>query len=54
VQKDLYALAKLAGNVLSQYRVRQDKAEWNLVKESVLGHLELSDMDYIEIQEDTK
>lgn len=53
-QKDLYALAKLAGNILSQYQVRQDEAEWNLVKDSVLGYLGLSDMDYNEIQEDTK
>jgi HD-like signal output (HDOD) protein len=53
-QKDLYALAKFAGNVLSQYRVRQDEAEWNLVKDAVLGHLGLSDMDYNEIEEDIK
>jgi HD-like signal output (HDOD) protein len=53
-QKDLYALAKVAGNVLSQYHVRQDEAEWNLVKDSVFVHLGLSDMDYNEIQEDIK
>jgi HD-like signal output (HDOD) protein len=53
-QKDLYALAKLAGNILSQYHQRKDEAEWNLVHESVLGHIGLSDMEYNEIQEDTK
>lgn len=53
-QKDLYALAKFAGNVLSQYHVRKDEAEWSLVKDGVLGHLGLSDMDYNEIQEDIK
>lgn len=53
-QKDLYAVAKFAGNVLSQYHVRKDESEWNLVKDSVLGHLGLSEMDYNEIQEDTK
>jgi len=53
-QKDLYALAKVAGNILSQYQVRKDESEWSLVKNSVLGYLGLSDMDYIEIQEDTK
>ncbi len=53
-QKDLYALAKLAGNILSQYQARKDGSEWNLVSNSVLGYLNLSDMDYLEIQEDTK
>lgn len=53
-QKDLYALAKVAGNVLSQYQIGKDEAEWNLVKDSVLGYLGLSEMDYNEIQEDTK
>lgn len=53
-QKDLYALAKLAGNVLSQYHTMKDEAEWNLVKELVLGHICLSDMEYNEIQEDIK
>jgi len=53
-QKDLYALAKVAGNVLSQYQVRKDEAEWNLVRDSVLGYLGLSEMDYSYIQEDTK
>ena len=53
-QKDLYALANLAGNILSHYQVRKDGSEWNLVSNSVLGYLDLSEMDYIEIQEDTK
>ena len=53
-QKDLYALAKLASNILSQYHAMKDKAEWNLVKDSVLGHFGMSDMDYSEIQEDIK
>tara|TARA_R110002050_G_scaffold1244_2_gene8515 strand:+ start:44564 stop:45427 length:864 start_codon:yes stop_codon:yes gene_type:complete len=53
-QKDLYALAKVASNVLSQYQTRKDESEWSLVKLSVLGYLGLSEMDYIEIQEDTK
>lgn len=53
-QKDLYALANLAGNILSHYQVRKDGSEWNLVSNSVLGYLDLSEMDYMEIQEDTK
>jgi HD-like signal output (HDOD) protein len=53
-QKDLYALAKLAGNILSQYHAMKDEAEWNLVKESVLGHIGLGDMEYNDIQEDIK
>lgn len=53
-QKDLYALATIAGNILNQYQARRDEADWHLVKDSVLGYLGLSDMDYNEIQEDTK
>ncbi|MDO7598050.1 MAG: HDOD domain-containing protein [Pseudomonadota bacterium] len=53
-QKDLYALAKLAGNILSQYHAMKDEAEWNLVKESVLGHIGLGDIEYNDIREDIK
>ncbi len=53
-QKDLYVLAKIAGNILSQYQLRKDETGWDIVKDSVLGHLGLSDMDYNEIQEDAK
>ena len=53
-QKDLYALAKVASNVLSQYQLGKDEAEWNLVRDSVLGYLGLSEWDYNEIQEDIK
>lgn len=53
-QKDLYALAKLASNILSQHYQLKDDCEWNLVKESVLGHLGLSQIDYNDIEEDIK
>lgn len=53
-QKDLYALAKLASNILSQHYQLKDDVEWNLIKESVLGHIGLSQMDYGDLEEDTK
>lgn len=53
-QKDLYALAKVAENILSHYKDGKDDTEWHLVKDDVLSYLGLSDMDYHEIHEDTK
>lgn len=53
-QKDLYALVKLANNILSRHYQLRDDAEWNLVKEAVLGHIGLSQIDYNDIEEDTK
>lgn len=53
-QKDLYALAKMAGNILHNYRFGQNDSEWLLAHDSVLTHFRLSDMDYEDLEEDVK
>jgi len=53
-KRHLYALAKLASNVLSRHQTMQDDSEWLLAKDSVLGFLGISDMDYEELEEDIK
>lgn len=50
----LYALAKIASNILAQYRMAKDDVEWRLAKEPVLGFLGLSEFDYAELEEDLK
>jgi len=54
LQKELFALAKIACNALSQFKFMTDDAEWFLAKESVLGHLGLSEPDYQDIEDDAK
>jgi HD-like signal output (HDOD) protein len=52
--KQLYALAKLASNILAQYRSAEDDPEWLLSQESVLSFFRLSDIDYADLEEDVK
>jgi len=53
-KKDLYALVLISSNVLSQFLSGKDDSEWYLGRESVLGYLGLSDIDYEEIEIDAK
>jgi len=54
LQKDLYALAKIASNSLNQYKFMKDDSEWYLAKENVLGYLGISEHDYQDIEDDIK
>lgn len=54
LNKHLYVLAKLASNILSQYRFMRDDTEWFLSKDAVYGFFGLSDIDYADLEEDVK
>lgn len=54
LQKDLYALVKIASNALNQYKFMKDDSEWYLAKENVLGYLGISEHDYQDIEDDIK
>jgi HD-like signal output (HDOD) protein len=54
LQKNLYALIKVASNALSQYKSTTDDGEWLLAKESVLEYLDLTEFDYQDLEEDLK
>lgn len=54
LNKYLYALAKLASNILSQHHYIKNDSEWLLSKDAVLGFFELSDLDYVDLEEDVK
>ncbi|OUR65295.1 hypothetical protein A9Q79_03045 [Methylophaga sp. 42_25_T18] len=54
LQKKLYALVKIAGNALNQYKFMTDDSEWLLAKESVLDFLGLTEFDHHDIEEDIK
>jgi len=54
LQRDLYALVKIASNALNQYKFMKDDVEWYLAKESVLGYWGLSEPDYQDIEDDIK
>lgn len=54
LNKYLYALAKLASNILSQHHYIKNDSEWLLSKDAVLGFFELSDLDYLYLEEDVK
>lgn len=51
-QKNLYAMIKLASNILSHYKYQHEDSEWQLTKEEVLHHFRMSDEDYQELQAD--
>lgn len=51
-QRDLYAISKIAVNVLSQIHYDREHAEWTQTRDSVLRHFNLSDMDYSELEAD--
>lgn len=51
-EKSLYAMIKLASNILSQYKYQQQDSEWLLAKEDVLHYFGMSDEDYLELQAD--
>ena len=52
--KTLYALIKLAANVLSQYKYLKDDSEWLLSRDQVLHFFNLSELDYADLEEDVK
>jgi HD-like signal output (HDOD) protein len=52
--KTLYALIKLAANVLSNYKYNSDDVEWPLAHDQVLHFFGLSEMDYSDLEEDVK
>ena len=54
LQKNLYALVKLASNALNQYKFMVDDSEWLLAKEPVLEFLGLTEFDHHDIEEDIK
>ena len=54
LQKNLYALVKLASNALSHYKFMIDDSEWLLAKESVLEYFGLTEFDYNDLEEDIK
>jgi HD-like signal output (HDOD) protein len=53
-QKELYALIKIAGNTLSQYKFAKDDCEWFLAKDHVLDFFAISEPDYQDIEDDLK
>ena len=52
--KTLYAMIKLASNVLSQYKYAKEDPEWQLAHDQVLHYFHLSEMDYAELEADLK
>jgi HD-like signal output (HDOD) protein len=52
--KTLYALIKLAANILNQYKYLRDSCEWFLAKDKVFNFFALSDLDYRDLEEDVK
>lgn len=52
--KHLYLLAKLASNILSKLDYAKEDVEWVLAREPVLSFLNLSDIDYDDLEEDAK
>jgi HD-like signal output (HDOD) protein len=52
--RTLYALIKLAANVLSQYKYNKADSEWALAHDQVLYFFGLSEMDYSDLEEDVK
>lgn len=54
LQKNLYALVKIASNALNQYKFMTDDSEWLLAKEPVLDYFGLTDFDYNDVEEDIK
>ncbi len=53
-QKDIYALTKIASNVLNHYKFMKDDSEWLLAKDSVLEYFSLSEPDYQDLEDDLK
>ncbi|MCG5514115.1 HDOD domain-containing protein [Ectothiorhodospira shaposhnikovii] len=51
-QKDLYAISKLAANILSQVKQGSDDCEWPAVSIRVLDHLGLTEYDHDVLQAD--
>lgn len=54
LNKNLYALMKIACNALNQYKFMKEDSEWPLAKESVLDFFGLTEFDYNDIEEDIK
>jgi HD-like signal output (HDOD) protein len=54
LQKNLYALVKIASNALNQYKFMTDDSEWLLAKEPVLEYFNLTEFDYNDLEEDIK
>ncbi len=54
LSKHLYTLAKLASNILAKYLSAKEDSEWLLAKEDVLGFFKLSDLDYVDLEQDLK
>jgi HD-like signal output (HDOD) protein len=52
--KTLYALIKLAANVLSHYKYAKEDPEWQLAHDQVLHYFHLSEMDYADLEADVK
>jgi len=52
--KTLYALIKLASNVLSQYKYMKEDPEWQLAHDHVLYFFHLSELDYADLEADLK
>jgi len=52
--KTLYALIKLAANILSQYKYLKEDSEWLLSKEKIFNFFALSDLDYEDLEQDVK
>jgi HD-like signal output (HDOD) protein len=48
-QKDLFALMKIASLAACQYRYHKQDSEWATVKDQVLSHFGLSDLEFNEI-----
>ncbi|MCX4187509.1 HDOD domain-containing protein [Methylophaga sp. OBS4] len=53
-QKDLYALIKIASDVLTQYKYGKLDSEWPMVEDSVLAHFQLSELDHCDLLADIK
>jgi HD-like signal output (HDOD) protein len=52
VDKDLYALIKIASMAATRYKYGVADSEWPLTREQVLTHFELSDLDFNEMLAD--
>jgi HD-like signal output (HDOD) protein len=54
VQKNLYALVKIASNALNHYKFMTEDSEWLLAKEPVLEYFGLTEFEYNDLEEDIK
>lgn len=54
LQKNLYALVKIASNALNQYKFMTEDSEWLLAKEPVLEYFGLTEFEYNDLEEDIK